>query len=142
MNDSLQHKILIVDDDELNLEIMEEILSDNYELIKARNGVEALKQFREHNPVLVLLDIMMPEMNGYEACENIKDNNNERNPVPHVIMVSAKASLEERVQGYECGADDYIVKPFDDEELLAKVRVHIRQYEESLNSPNIIHNRF
>ena len=134
MNDCTQHKILIVDDDELNLEIMEEILSDFYELIQARNGMEALEQFREYKPALILLDIMMPEMNGYEACERIKDECSEINPVPHVIMVSAKASLEERVHGYECGADDYIIKPFDDDELLAKVRVHLRQYEESLNN--------
>jgi len=134
MNDNKQYKILIVDDDELNLEIMEEILSDFYELIQARNGIEAIEQFREHKPALVLLDIMMPEINGYDACRQIKIDSAEINPVPHVVMVSAKASLDERIKGYEYGADDYVIKPFDEEELLAKVSVHIRQYEESLNS--------
>ena len=135
MDDCIQHKILIVDDDELNLEIMEEILSDYYELIQARNGKEALEQFRKYNPSLILLDIMMPEMNGYEACRQIKIESTEIHPVPHVIMVSAKASLDERLKGYEHGADDYVIKPFDDEELTAKVGVHIRQYEEALNNP-------
>ena len=135
MNDSNKHKILIVDDDELNLEIMEEILSDDYDLIKACNGVEAIEQFKTNNPVLILLDIMMPEMNGYETCDMIKEICVETcSFTPHIIMVSAKASLEERVRGYESGTDDYIIKPFDEEELLAKVRVHIRQHEESLNN--------
>ena len=139
MNDNTQYKILIVDDDELNLEIMEEILSDDYDLIQAHNGIEAIEQFKKHNPALILLDIMMPDMNGYEACDKIKEDCSEINPSPHIIMVSAKASLEERVRGYENGADDYIVKPFDEEELLAKVRVHLRQYEESFNNYRGIH---
>ena len=133
MGDYTQHKILIVDDDELNLEIMEEILSDYYELIQAQNGRQALEQFRKHNPALILLDIMMPEMNGYEACRQIKIESTEIHPGPHVIMVSAKASTDERLKGYEYGADDYVIKPFDEEELLAKVAVHIRQYEETLD---------
>ena len=132
MSDSNKYKILVVDDDELNLEIIDEILSDNYQIIKARNGKEALALFKEHYPVLILLDIMMPEMNGYEACNQIKDDMQEINPAPHVIMVSAKASLGERVRGYEFGADDYIIKPFDEDELVAKVKVHIHQYEDSL----------
>ena len=116
--------ILIVDDNEMNLLILEEILGDDYALRRAGNGVEAVASVAEHGHRLVFLDIMMPEMDGYEACRRIK-------ALPagdrtHVILVSAKASAAERLAGYAAGADDYVVKPFEPEELLAKARVQWR----------------
>ncbi len=119
--------ILIVDDDELNLAILEEGLADHYTLVQARDGAEALEVFEAQRPALVLMDIMMPRMDGYEATRRIRLT--EHGADVNIILVSAKASTGERVKGYEAGADDYIIKPFDEEELLAKVRVQMRLRE-------------
>ncbi len=119
-----QATILIVDDDDMNLSIMEEILADDYELLVAHNGKEAVQITSERRPGLVLMDIMMPVMDGYEACRAIKSLPHAS--LTHVVLVSARATANERVQGYEAGADDYIVKPFDEEELKAKVQVQLR----------------
>lgn len=118
--------MLIVDDNDMNRMILREILEDDYPLIEAATGEEDVDMAREHRPGLVLLDIMMPGMNGYDACTQIKRDAEASGALTNVILVSAKASPEERVRGYESGADDYVVKPFDDEELLAKVRVQLR----------------
>ncbi len=117
-------RILIVDDSEINVEILKEILSDSYHLATASTGEECLNVIREFAPDLVLLDVMMPGISGYEVCRRIKTS-----PVgafTQVILVSGKASKAERLQGYEAGADDYVIKPFDHDELLAKVRVQFR----------------
>ena len=116
--------ILVVDDDPLNLSIMEESLGDQYDLVMASTGVEALDRIKDKDVALVLLDIMMPQMDGYEACRRIKES--KIGPTTQVILVSAKASIAERVRGYKVGADDYLTKPFEEDELHAKVRVHIR----------------
>ena len=123
----MDRTILIVDDDELNLAILEEALADHYPLVQARDGAEALEVVEAKRPAIVLMDIMMPRMDGYEATRRIRLL--EQGADVSVILVSAKASTGERVKGYEAGADDYLVKPFDDEELLAKVRVHMRLRE-------------
>ncbi len=120
----MSRPILIVDDNEMNRAILEEILSDQFELLSACDGEEAVAMFQEHRPGLILMDIMMPGMNGYDACRLIKSQVGEG--FTNIILVSAKASPEERVKGYDAGADDYIIKPFDDEELLAKVKVQLR----------------
>jgi len=120
----MPEKLLIVDDDPLNLSIMNEILGDHYDLVEARDGIDALAAFEREQPAVVLMDIMMPRMDGYEACRQVKAAAGGDNA--HVILVSAKASTAERVRGYEVGADDYLVKPFDEDELLAKVRVQVR----------------
>ena len=123
----MDRSILIVDDDELNLAILEEALADHYTLIQARDGVRAVEVYEAERPALVLMDIMMPRMDGYEATRRIRLL--EGGSDVSIVLVSAKASTGERVKGYEAGADDYIVKPFDDEELLAKVSVHMRLRE-------------
>ncbi|MEM8739388.1 MAG: HD domain-containing phosphohydrolase [Planctomycetota bacterium] len=122
----MDRTILIVDDDPMNLLILEEILEAKYPLLKAEDGTEAVAMVEEHRPWLVLMDIMMPQINGYDACRAIKAL---PEPTPQVVLVSAKASTGERVQGYAAGADDYIIKPFDDEELLAKIAVQLRLRE-------------
>ncbi len=122
----MKRPILIVDDNDMNLSILEEILTDHYELISAISGEQAIAQYRAHRPRLVLLDIMMPGMNGYDACRQIKALAESDGSFTNVILVSAKASPEERVKGYDAGADDYIIKPFDEEEMLAKVKVQLR----------------
>jgi two-component system sensor histidine kinase/response regulator len=117
-------RILIVDDHPTNIAILEEILGEHYTLKTATCGEEALAIALDFQPALILLDIMMPGMGGYETCRRLRAHASLRHI--KVIMVSARALVAERLQGYEAGADDYITKPFDEEELVAKVRVHMR----------------
>jgi len=120
----MKPRILLVDDSEINLKVLEQLLKADYELCRATNGVEALAKVRQFSPDLVLLDIMMPGMDGYETCRQIKAG--PLGKFTPVILVSVKASTAERLEGYEAGADDYIVKPFDHDELVAKVKIHFR----------------
>lgn len=117
-------RILIVDDNATNIAILEEVLAEHYFLRAAASGEETLEILKEFHPDIILLDIMMPGIDGYETCRRIRQNPAMNNV--KVIMVSAKAMVEERLKGYEAGADDYITKPFEEEELLAKVRVYLR----------------
>ena len=119
---SQRQKVLVIDDDELNREIMEEALEDEYEVHYADSGEEGLQLARTIRPDLVLLDIMMPGMDGYECCRQIRASHEIGKA--KIILVSAKAMLAERMRGYEAGADDYMTKPFDPSELQAKVRVY------------------
>ncbi len=116
-------KILVVDDDPVNLDIFKHLLDKQYEVAYASSGEETLKILPQFIPDLILLDIMMPGISGYEVCKTIKKD--EKN-LTKIILVSAKAMLDERLMGYESGADDYIAKPFDHEEFLAKVRIFIK----------------
>jgi len=117
-------RILIVDDHPTNIAVLEEILGEHYTLKTATCGEEALVTALDFQPALILLDIMMPGIGGYETCRRIRAHPALR--YSKIIMVSARALVAERLQGYEAGADDYITKPFDEEELVAKVRVHMR----------------
>jgi signal transduction histidine kinase len=121
---SRHSRILIVDDNPTNIAILEEILGDHYVLKTATYGEEALARAPEFQPALILLDIMMPGIDGYETCRRLRGHPTLRHT--KIIMVSAKALVTERLQGYEVWADDYLTKPFDEEELLAKVRVYLR----------------
>jgi putative two-component system response regulator len=120
----MKPRILIVDDSDINLMVLTRLLKDAYDLSSARSGEECLAKLREFEPDLVLLDIMMPGIDGYETCQRIKSG--PLGKFTQVILVSAKGMAAERMMGYEVGADDYVVKPFDHEELLAKVRVQFR----------------
>ncbi|MCJ8314660.1 MAG: response regulator [Saccharospirillaceae bacterium] len=113
-------RILVVDDEPFNLEILEELLSENYqEIVFAKDGFECLEKIGGFNPDLVLLDVSMPLMDGYQCCKKIKENPLYKN-LP-VIFISARGNSEERLMGYSAGGADYIVKPFDGKELLIKV---------------------
>ncbi|MDM8540681.1 hybrid sensor histidine kinase/response regulator [Desulfococcaceae bacterium HSG9] len=117
-------KVLVVDDDPLNLNILEEIIGDIYEMASVNSGEAALEILPRFCPDLILLDIMMPGIDGYEVCRHIRDN--ERYKFTKIILVSGKALIAERLKGYEVGADDYVTKPFVAEEMEAKIRVFLR----------------
>jgi DNA-binding response OmpR family regulator len=119
-----QDKVLIVDDDPFNISILQELLEDEYELAIAESGEDALIQAEKFRPDLILLDIMMPGMDGYDTCKRLRANTKLK--YSKIVLVSAKAMLAERLKGYEAGADDYVTKPFDHAELLAKVKVFLR----------------
>ena len=117
--------ILVVDDIPANVKLLEAKLSNEYyDVITAGDGPTALEQVRKHKPDLVLLDVMMPEMNGFEVCTALKADG-EVSHIP-VVMVTALTDTSDRVQGLECGADDFISKPINDTALFARVKSLIR----------------
>jgi DNA-binding response OmpR family regulator len=118
-------KILVVDDEERYVRLMEaNLVSEGYEVIKAMSGQDAVEVVGSQRPDLVLLDVMMPGINGLQACQRIR----EFSSVP-IIMVTAKGEEQDRVKGLDVGADDYIVKPYSATELLARVRAVLRRSE-------------
>jgi len=118
-------KILVVDDIPVNIQLMQTYLSSvGYETVVARNGEEALVQVKDHQPDLLLLDVMMPKMDGFETCRLLKSNQETRY-IP-VIMVTALNEIEDKIKGIEAGADDFITKPFNKLELLARVKSLLR----------------
>jgi len=121
-------RILVVDDEPFNLEIMEEILAEDYEVFYAKSGSECMETITDINPDVVLLDVNMPGMSGYEVCQHIKENPKTTN-IP-VTFVSALDTLAERLAGYEVGGDDYICKPFEAGELLSKVSIAVKYKKE------------
>jgi len=119
-----RQKVMIVDDESRNQRIITEILEDSVEFKLASTGEDAVAAMDSYCPDLVLLDIMMPGIDGYEVCKKIRAN--PKLSLTKVILVSGKAMVEERLKGYEIGADDYMTKPFVPEELLAKAKVFLR----------------
>ncbi len=116
-------QILIVDDEPRYVRLMEaNLISEGYQIIKATNGQEAVDAVDKHHPDLVLLDVMMPVLSGFDACARIREFSN----VP-IVMVTAKGDEQDRVKGLDVGADDYIVKPYSATELLARVRAVLRR---------------
>jgi len=114
-------KILAVDDEPFNLEIIEEILEElDFELQVATSGPECLEMVEGYMPQVILLDVSMPQMNGYEVCKALKANPNTAHII--VMFVSARGTVEERMEGYSVGAEDYIVKPFGHDELKSKLK--------------------
>jgi two-component system sensor histidine kinase/response regulator len=121
---SFPFNILIVDDNPQNLQVLAKILQENnYEIEFATNGEAALKWLKDKKFDLILLDINMPGMNGFEVCKKIRSNP-ELNNVP-VIFLSADTDRESILKGFDLGAQDYVTKPFDSRELLARVRTHL-----------------
>jgi putative two-component system response regulator len=120
-----QQVVLVVDDHPLNLELIEGCLADvDCRVITATDGIEALELVKKDRPDLVLLDVMMPRMDGYEVCQRLKDSP-EGKLLP-VVMVTALGQIADRVRGLEVGADDFIVKPIERVELVARVRSLLR----------------
>jgi two-component system sensor histidine kinase/response regulator len=116
--------VLGVDDSPRNIAILRRSLGREFDFVSASSGEEALEIVAQQRPDLVLLDIMMDGIDGYETCRRMRAM--PRLASTKIIMVSAKAQTSERLEGYDAGADDYVTKPFDPDELLAKVRVYVR----------------
>lgn len=116
--------ILLVDDMPKNLQVLGNILSeDEFDIAIATDGSQALKIINEIKPDLILLDIIMPEIDGYEVCKKIKSSE-ETSGIP-IIFITAKTETEDIVKGFSLGAVDYVTKPFNSVELLARVKTHI-----------------
>jgi len=120
-------RILVVDDEPRYVRLMEaNLISEGYEVLKAYDGQSSVEMVADKQPDLVLLDVMMPGLDGFGACERIR----EFSSVP-IIMVTAKGEEQDRVRGLDVGADDYIVKPFSATEVLARVRAVLRRAQVS-----------
>ncbi len=131
-----RYRILIVDDDAMAREILKRILEHaGYEVMTAGSGPEALRKLHEGIPHLVVVDLMMPEMDGFELCRRIKSHLD----VP-IVILSAVAAIESKVEGLQMYAEDYIVKPFEKEELVARVQRVLRRYGESagVEQPEVV----
>ena len=122
--------ILIADDNEDIREVLSTyVVKEGFEPIVAEDGIEAFETFKKCNPAVVLLDIMMPGLDGYKVCQKIR----EISQVP-IILITAKGEDYERVMGLDIGADDYITKPFSPSELVARVKAHLARYERLIGS--------
>lgn len=128
-----KQKILIVDDDNNIAELISLYLTKEcYDTKIVNDGEEALHAFEHYNPNLILLDLMLPGIDGYQVCREIRTKSN----VP-IIMLSAKGEIFDKVLGLELGADDYILKPFDSKELVARVKAVLRRFQPAPSAPAV-----
>ena len=128
-------KILVVDDTPKNVKLLADLLGvKGYQVVTAASGPEALERVEAENPDLVLLDVVMPEMSGYEVCRQIRESESTR--LLPVVMVTALDPGEERVKGIEAGADDFITKPINQAELMARVKslLRIKEYHDTIQT--------
>lgn len=136
---SVKQKILIVDDDENIAELVSLYLTKEcFDTMTVHDGISALDAFDEYQPNLIILDLMLPGMDGYQVCREIRTKSN----VP-IIMLSAKGEVFDKVLGLELGADDYLMKPFDTKELVARVKAVLRRFtslkeEPVSNAPKVV----
>ncbi|MEI7025973.1 response regulator transcription factor [Paenibacillus sp. y28] len=120
----MREKILVIDDDNKITSMLRRSLAfDGYSVVTAASGSEGLKHLLQEEPDLIILDVMMPQMDGWEVCRRVREAGSE---VP-VLMLTAKDEIADKVKGLDLGADDYMVKPFALEELLARVRSLLRR---------------
>jgi two-component system alkaline phosphatase synthesis response regulator PhoP len=135
-----QKKILLVEDEEhllktilLNLEL------EGYAVVTAVDGIDALKKFRAEDVDLIILDVMLPELNGFDVCEEIRKENTR---IP-VLFLTAKGTSADKVKGLKLGADDYLTKPFNLEELLLRIQILLKRHTITTGTPkNIEHYAF
>ncbi|HKI82385.1 MAG TPA: response regulator [Pseudodesulfovibrio sp.] len=121
--------VLVVDDNRLNIDLLVDVLKDDYKLLVALNGVTALDIVQNVLPDIILLDIMMPEMDGYEVCRRLKSEER-TSPVP-VIFITAKSQSEDEAKGLALGAVDYITKPVNPAIVQARIRTHLALYNQN-----------
>lgn len=120
----MREKIVVIDDDEKITSMLKRSLTfEGYSVATAGDGQEGLRRILEHEPHVIILDVMMPKIDGWEVCRRIRDSG----IGTPVLMLTAKDEVSDRVKGLDMGADDYLVKPFALEELLARVRVLLRR---------------
>lgn len=134
-----KEKILLVDDDERNLRLLEALLIPmNYEIEKASDGISALEKTDLFNPDLILLDAMMPKLNGFEVAKKLKEDENTMT-IP-IVMVTALQEVEDRVKALEAGADDFLSKPIDKTELKARVKslLKVKAYHEYMKNYQVL----
>lgn len=127
-------QILIVDDNSTNRDLLKAVLSgaeSEYILIEADSGLSALKAVEKNMPDIILLDIMMPVMDGFEVCKKLKENK-KFNSIP-VLFITAMENAEDKVKGFDVGAADYITKPFNPDEVNARVNAHLKIKESENN---------
>ena len=120
----MQKKILVVDDDTDIRELLEfDLAQSGYDVDTAKDGGEGLQKALSNNYDIILLDVMMPKMNGFDVCKNIRIHK----PNVPILLLTAKGTINDKTDGFNSGADDYIVKPFDIQEVLLRVRVLLRR---------------
>src|SRR5580693_6409480 len=120
-----KERILVVDDQPINVQLLKRKLErEKLEVLTANNGLEALEQVKNHKPDLILLDLMMPDMDGLEVCQRLQASSETRS-IP-VIFVTARPTKESKLEGLNLGAVDYITKPIDLDETLARVQTQLR----------------
>ena len=126
-------RLLIADDDDQIRELLVfDIQSSGYIADSASDGEIALKKALENNYDLILLDVMMPKINGYDVCKNIRMVK----PKVPILMLTAKGSIQDKTEGFDCGADDYLVKPFEIQEVLLRISALLRRNNEVQNETN------
>ncbi len=128
-----KHRILIIEDNSDNRRFLEAMLGKEFEIISAENAVIGIDYARNKGPDLILLDIMLPILSGYDACSLLKKDEKTKN-IP-IIFLSAKNTIPDITLGLSAGADDYIPKPFDYKELVARVRARLRKSTEAAAQP-------
>lgn len=131
-----KHKVLIIDDEHDNRELIEQILSDRYKVLSAADGEEGLRVARSDLPDLILLDITMPKLDGISVCETLRSNEATRD-IP-IIMLTAASDVDNRIKSFMTGADDFLSKPFRPKELMARVLSKIRRIEERKGKSELI----
>jgi two-component system, OmpR family, response regulator ResD len=119
----MKEKILIVDDEWNMRKLLSIHLGQEYEVVEAKNGKDALTVFDNLEISLIVLDVMMPDMSGWKVCREIRQSDE----VTPILMLTARSEIKDKVQGFDIGADDYLVKPYQAEELLARVKALIRR---------------
>jgi DNA-binding response OmpR family regulator len=130
----LKKKVLLVEDEKrMRILLCDYLKRDDFEYYEASNGVEALDIFKKYPVDLVVLDIMMPFMDGWEVCRSIRRTSN----IP-IIILTAKSEEEDKLLGYELGADDYVTKPFSPKVLIAKIKVLLKRSETPLEVNNTL----
>ena len=124
-----RQKILIVDDELDALTALKRALeADNYNVVEASDGLSAIEKVKTEKPDVVLLDLMMPEMDGIEACKHLKSDPKYKH-IP-IIMLTAKGEIDNKIEGIEMGADDYVTKPFNLQELKARIKMILRRAQD------------